>query len=70
MTTDSSKSPAGEKKSDFENAPSAKKLMAEKGISADKIIGSGRDGRIMKSDVEQMANSASQEIKPNETISR
>ena len=44
--------------------------MAEKGISADKIIGSGRDGRIMKSDVEQMANSASQEIKPNEPISR
>ena len=70
VTADSSKSPAGEKKSDFENAPSAKKLMAEKGISADKIIGSGRDGRIMKSDVEQMANSASQEIKPNETISR
>ena len=70
VTTDSSKSPAGEKKSDFENAPSAKKLMAEKGISADKISGSGRDGRIMKSDVEQMANSASQEIKPNEPISR
>ena len=44
--------------------------MAEKGISADKISGSGRDGRIMKSDVEQMANSASQEIKPNEPISR
>ena len=70
VTADSSKSPAGEKKSDFENAPSAKKLMAEKGISADKISGSGRDGRIMKSDVEQMANSASQEIKPNEPISR
>ena len=70
VTADSSKSPAREKKSDFENAPSAKKLMAEKGISADKISGSGRDGRIMKSDVEQMANSASQEIKPTETISR
>ena len=70
VTADSSKSPAREKKSDFENAPSAKKLMAEKGISADKISGSGRDGRIMKSDVEQMANSAPQEIKPNETISR
>ena len=70
VTADSSKSPAGEKKSDFENAPSAKKLMAEKGISADKISGSGRDGRIMKSDVEQMANSAPQEIKPNEPISR
>jgi len=70
VTADSSKSPAREKKSDFENAPSAKKLMAEKGISADKISGSGRDGRIMKSDVEKMANSASQEIKPNEPISR
>ena len=70
VTADSSKLPAGEKKSDFENAPSARKLMAEKGISADKISGSGRDGRIMKSDVEQMANSASQEIKPNEPISR
>ena len=70
VTADSLKSPAGEKKSDFENAPSAKKLMAEKGISADKISGSGRDGRIMKSDVEQMANSASQKIKPNEPISR
>ena len=70
VTADSSKSPAREKKSDLENAPSAKKLMAEKGISADKISGSGRDGRIMKSDVEQMANSASQEIKPNEPISR
>ena len=70
VTADSSKSPAKEKKSDFENAPSAKKLMAEIGISADKISGSGRDGRIMKSDVEQMANSASQEIKPNEPISR
>ena len=70
VTADSSKSPAREKKTDFENAPSAKKLMAEKGISADKISGSGRDGRIMKSDVEQMANSASQEIKPNEPISR
>jgi len=70
VTADSSRPSAGVKKSDFENAPSAKKLMAEKGISADKIIGSGRDGRIMKSDVEQMANSASQEIKPNETISR
>jgi 2-oxoglutarate dehydrogenase E2 component (dihydrolipoamide succinyltransferase) len=70
VPADSSKSPAGEKKSDFENAPSAKKLMAEKGISADKISGSGRDGRIMKSDVEQMPNPASQEIKPNEPISR
>ena len=32
----------------IENAPSAKKLMAENKISADAIEGSGKDGRIMK----------------------
>ncbi len=36
---------------DVENAPSANKLMAEKGIDASQIQGSGRDGRIMKEDV-------------------
>ncbi|MDO6726131.1 2-oxoglutarate dehydrogenase complex dihydrolipoyllysine-residue succinyltransferase [Cognatishimia sp. 1_MG-2023] len=41
--------PAGGK--DVENAPSANKLMAEKGLSAAQIAGSGRDGRIMKEDV-------------------
>ncbi len=38
-------------KSDTEDAPSAKKAMAEKGISPDEVQGSGRDGRIMKEDV-------------------
>ena len=33
------------------NAPSAEKLMAEKGLSHDQVTGSGRDGRIMKEDV-------------------
>lgn len=33
------------------NAPSAIKLMAEKGLSPDQVTGSGRDGRIMKGDV-------------------
>ncbi|MBU2983555.1 2-oxoglutarate dehydrogenase complex dihydrolipoyllysine-residue succinyltransferase [Lentibacter algarum] len=33
------------------NAPSAEKLMAEKGLSADQVQGTGRDGRIMKEDV-------------------
>jgi len=33
------------------NAPSAIKLMAEKGLSHDQVTGSGRDGRIMKEDV-------------------
>ncbi len=36
---------------DVEDAPSAKKAMAEKGITSDEVTGSGRDGRIMKEDV-------------------
>ncbi len=36
---------------DVENAPSAKKAMAEAGLSADQVKGSGRDGRVMKEDV-------------------
>ncbi len=38
---------------DVEDAPSAKKLMAEKGLSADQVTGTGRDGRIMKDDVQK-----------------
>ncbi|MFC4671131.1 2-oxoglutarate dehydrogenase complex dihydrolipoyllysine-residue succinyltransferase [Seohaeicola nanhaiensis] len=34
-----------------EDAPSAKKAMAEAGLSADQVTGTGRDGRIMKEDV-------------------
>ena len=34
-----------------EDAPSAKKLMAEKGIDPAQVQGTGRDGRIMKEDV-------------------
>jgi 2-oxoglutarate dehydrogenase E2 component (dihydrolipoamide succinyltransferase) len=37
---------------DVEDAPSAKKLMAEKGLSASDVQGSGRDGRVMKHDVQ------------------
>ena len=33
---------------DIENAPSAKKLMAENKSLSDKIVGTGKDGRIMK----------------------
>ncbi len=36
---------------DVENAPSANKLMAEKGLSADQVTGTGKDSRIMKEDV-------------------
>ncbi|MDQ7081094.1 MAG: biotin/lipoyl-containing protein, partial [Paracoccaceae bacterium] len=39
------------RKADVEDAPSAKKLMAEKGLSPDQVTGTGRDGRIMKEDV-------------------
>jgi 2-oxoglutarate dehydrogenase E2 component (dihydrolipoamide succinyltransferase) len=38
-------------RSDVEDAPSAKKAMAEKGVSRDEVQGSGRDGRVMKEDV-------------------
>ncbi|MFZ5752146.1 MAG: 2-oxoglutarate dehydrogenase complex dihydrolipoyllysine-residue succinyltransferase [Pseudomonadota bacterium] len=34
-----------------EDAPSAKKAMAEAGLSRDQVQGSGRDGRVMKEDV-------------------
>ena len=36
---------------DVEDAPSAKKAMAEKGLDRDQVQGSGRDGRVMKEDV-------------------
>ena len=38
---------------DVEDAPSAKKLMAEKGLTPDQVTGTGKDGRIMKEDVQQ-----------------
>lgn len=38
-------------RTDVEDAPSAKKAMAEAGISRDQVTGSGRDGRVMKDDV-------------------
>ena len=48
--------PAGR---DVEDAPSAKKAMAEAGLSPDQVQGSGRDGRIMKEDVAKAASAAS-----------
>ena len=47
-----------DKNNDFENSPSAKKLMAENKISSDKIAGTGKDGRIMKNDVLKAIQSA------------
>lgn len=40
---------------DVEDAPSAKKIMAEKGLTAGQVKGSGRDGRVMKEDVANVA---------------
>jgi len=42
---------AGKGRDEVENAPSATKLMAEKGLTSDQVTGTGRDGRIMKEDV-------------------
>ncbi|WP_282152481.1 2-oxoglutarate dehydrogenase complex dihydrolipoyllysine-residue succinyltransferase [Ruegeria atlantica] len=44
---------------DIANAPSAEKAMAEAGLSADQVTGTGRDGRIMKEDVARAATTAS-----------
>ncbi|PWE29252.1 dihydrolipoamide succinyltransferase [Maritimibacter sp. 55A14] len=38
---------------DVDDAPSAKKMMAEAGLSPDQVEGTGRDGRIMKEDVQK-----------------
>jgi 2-oxoglutarate dehydrogenase E2 component (dihydrolipoamide succinyltransferase) len=44
---------------DVANAPSAEKAMAEAGLSADQVTGTGRDGRIMKEDVAKAVAAAS-----------
>ena len=53
------------KEKDIENAPSAKKIMREKNIDPESITGSGRDGRIMKKDVQDLP----QKLKQEETSS-
>ena len=56
---------------DIENAPSAKKAMAEAGLTPDRINGSGRDGRIMKEDVAAAkAESAMPKASPEARIPR
>ncbi|MEX0368227.1 MAG: biotin/lipoyl-containing protein, partial [Ruegeria sp.] len=44
---------------DVANAPSAEKAMAEAGLSADQVAGTGRDGRVMKEDVARAVAAAS-----------
>ncbi len=43
---------------DIEDAPAAKKAMAEAGLTAAQVQGTGRDGRIMKEDVARTAAAA------------
>lgn len=50
--------PAPAAAKDIENAPSAKKAMAEAGLSPDQVQGTGRDGRVMKEDVARAATAA------------
>ena len=43
--------PAKSARADVEDAPSAKKAMAEAGLAREQVAGTGRDGRVMKEDV-------------------
>jgi 2-oxoglutarate dehydrogenase E2 component (dihydrolipoamide succinyltransferase) len=52
---------------DVEDAPSAKKLMAEKGISRDQVTGTGRDGRVMKDDVQRAGVAPAPQASPAST---
>ena len=50
--------PSGSGK-DVEDAPSAKKAMAEAGLTSGDVTGTGRDGRVMKEDVQKAVASKS-----------
>ena len=52
--------PAGGKPRDVEDAPSAKKLMAEHGLKPDQVTGSGRGQRVLKEDVLKALKAAEQ----------
>lgn len=61
---------SGNQNSDIEDAPSAKKLMAENNISSDQITGTGKEGRIMKGDVLRAVQSAVIKTTKNSSVSR
>ena len=48
---DPAPAPAGTSSTDIEDAPSAKKAMAEADLNRDAVTGTGRGGRVMKDDV-------------------
>ena len=60
----------GSQNSDIEDAPSAKKLMAENNISPNQITGTGKEGRIMKDDVLKVVQSAVIKTTENSPVSR
>ncbi len=53
------KAPAAQAGRDVEDAPSAKKAMAEAGLAPGAVQGTGRDGRVMKEDVQRAVAAAS-----------
>jgi len=55
---------AGAAGRDVEHAPSARKLMEEKGLTPSDVAGTGRDGRIMKEDVSRAAAAKSEAPAP------
>ena len=50
---ETSKTPVRDENND-RHAPSARKLMAENNLSPEEVLGTGRDGRVMKEDVENI----------------
>ncbi|MFS4438309.1 2-oxoglutarate dehydrogenase complex dihydrolipoyllysine-residue succinyltransferase [Paracoccaceae bacterium GXU_MW_L88] len=56
---DSVSAASGSAKKDVEDAPSAKKAAAEKGVDIASVKGSGKDGRVMKEDVQKAQAGAS-----------
>ena len=61
---------SGSQNSDIEDAPSAKKLMAENNILPNQITGTGKEGRIMKDDVLKVVQSAVIRTTENSPVSR
>lgn len=55
------KETASNTKQDVEDAPSAKKMMAQHGLTSDQVQGSGKGGRAMKEDVQKALQAAAQE---------
>ncbi len=55
---------------DIEDAPSAKKAMAEAGLSRDAVTGTGKDGRVMKDDVARAVATAAAPAAPTPAAPR